>query len=134
MYCVASKLKLISSLPEFWRFLIAGLVNALAGFSLFLLFFGVFGWHYLVSNVLVFLSWAWFGYELQRRWVFTIPSSRQAFLKYAVNQTFFMASGTAVLWLLVEFAALRPEVAYVVTVGLITLGVYLASKFWVFQR
>lgn len=130
---MASNLKLISRLPEFWRFLIAGLVNALAGFLLFLLFLWVFGWHYLISNVLVFFSWAWFGYELQRRWVFKIPSSRQAFLKYVVNQTVFVASGTAVLWSLVEFGRLHPEVAYVVTVGLITLGVYLSSKHWVFR-
>ena len=131
---VASDLKLSFSLPEFWRFLFVGLVNAIAGFLLFLLFFGLFGWHYLISNVLVFSSWAWFGYQLQRRWVFRIPSSPHAFLKYVVNQIGFMVSGTAVLWLLVEFATLRPEAAYLITVGLITLGVYLSSKFWVFRR
>ena len=125
---------LLSGLPQFWRFLITGLFNALAGFILFLLFFGVFGWHYLISNILVFLSWAWFGHELQRRWVFGIPSSRRVFLKYVVNQVAFMLSGTAILWVLVEFGAVRPETAYVVTIGTITVGIYLSSRLWVFRR
>lgn len=128
-----SRSKPLSGLPQFSRFLFAGFINAVAGFVLFLLFFKALGVHYLLSNFLVFISWAWFGYELQRRWVFRARASAYSFLKYVANQVLFMLAGTAMLWLLVEFGAFRPEVAYVITIGGITLGVYLSSRLWVFR-
>ncbi len=129
-----SQPKAIPRMSQFPRFLVAGGVNALAGFLLFLLFFKVFDWHYLFANLLVFLSWAWFGFELQRRWAFKAEKSRGTFLKYLLNQVGFIALGTLMLWMLVEFAALRPEVAYVMTIGLITLGIYASSRLWVFRH
>ena len=128
-----SRSKLISGLPQFLRFLFAGLINAVAGFVLFLLFFRALGLHYLLSNVLVFFSWAWFGFELQRRGVFRAQASAYSFLKYGVNQIVFMLAGTAILWVLVEFGAIRPEVAYVITLGAVTVGIYLSSRLWVFR-
>ena len=130
----SSQSKPISGLPQFSRFLFAGVINAIAGFVLFLLFFRALGVHYLLSNFLVFFSWAWFGFELQRRWVFSARASAYSFLKYVVNQIVFMLAGSAMLWLLVEFGAIRPEVAYALTLGAMTIGMYLSSRLWVFRR
>lgn len=130
----ASNSKTIFRPPRFSRFLFAGLVNAIAGFLLFLLFFNAFGWHYLLSNFLVFSSWAWVGYELQRQWVFKVRASGSSFLRYVVNQVVFMLLGTAMLWVLVEFWSIRPETAYVLAIGAITVGIYLSSRLWVFRR
>jgi len=117
---------------QFGRFLGIGLLNAAAGYLLFLAFLRLFGLHYLASNVLVLVSWAWFGYELQRRWAFQASQSRTGLPKYVANQVVFAVLGTALLWFLVEILSFRPEIAYVISVGLVTVGIYFASKFWVF--
>lgn len=119
---------------ELGRFLIAGLVNTLAGFLLFLLFFNTFGWHYLLSSISVFLCWAWFGFQLQKKWTFRVKPSRGSFSRYLVHRIAFFAFGTSLLWAVVEFGSLRPEVAYGLTLGVITIGMYLSSRLWVFYE
>lgn len=110
-----------------------GLANAVAGFLLFVIFFSALGFHYLVANVFVFVTWAWFGFELQRRWTFRAEASRDAFGKFLVNQIAFLGLGSALLWTLVEILTLRPEFAYLLTLGIVTIGMYLSSLLWVFR-
>lgn len=119
-------------LRRFARFLMVGLANAVAGFLLFVFFFSGLGFHYLVANVLVFVTWAWFGFELQRRWTFRATATIVAFGKYLVNQIAFLGLGSALLWTLVEAFTLRAEFAYLLTLGLVTAGIYLSSLLWVF--
>jgi putative flippase GtrA len=121
-------------LAKFTRFLVVGLFNAVVGFLLFLLFFSVAGFHYLLSNVLVFISWVWFGFELQRRLVFRVKASGAAFGKHVLNQILFTAVGSALLWVLVNGLNTRPELAYIFTSGIVTAGIYLSSLFWVWGR
>lgn len=119
---------------EFTRFILVGLLNALATFLIFLILFNVADFHYLLANVLAFGVWVWFGFELQRRWVFRSMGASGAFTKFLVNQIVFTGFGSLLLWLLVEHAQIYVEVAYVVSVGLIGTAIYLASHFWVFRR
>jgi len=118
---------------KFSRFLSVGLVNAVAGFLLFVLFFRVLGLDYLLANVLVFISWVWFGFELQRKWSFRAKSSRAAVAKHLLTQITFTFFGTTLLWALVEYLGLFPELAYVVTLGIVSAGIYLVSLLWVFR-
>ncbi len=124
----------LSSFGKFGRFLVVGLVNTAAGFFLFLFFFTALGVHYLVANGLVFVTWAWFGFELQRRWAFRATATIVAFGKYLVNQIAFLGLGSALLWTLVEAFTLRAEFAYLLTLGIVTAGMYLSSLLWVFRR
>lgn len=121
-------------LAKFSRFLAVGLLNAVVGFLLFLLFFSVLGLHYLLANVLVFISWVWFGFELQRRWAFRAKASSAAFGKHLLNQIAFTLLGSILLWVLVEGLNVRPELAYIFTLGIVTVGIYVSSLFWVFGR
>lgn len=118
---------------KFGRFLFAGLVNAGAGFLLFLFFFNVLGLHYLLANGLVFVSWAWFGFELQRRWTFRVRLSKYAWGRFLLNQIIFFGLGVTILWTLVEVFAARAEPAYLLTLAMISVGMYLSSLFWVFR-
>jgi putative flippase GtrA len=124
----------LPSLRKFGRFLVVGLVNATAGFFLFLFFFSALGLHYLLANVLAFVTWVWFGFQLQRRWTFRAKASSFAFGKYLVSQIFFLGLGSLLLWTLVEALALRAEVAYLLTLGLVTGLLYLSTLLWVFGR
>jgi putative flippase GtrA len=121
-------------MAKFARFLAVGLFNAFAGFLLFILFFRILGLHYLLANVLVFISWAWFGFELQRRWAFRVESSGVAFSRYLLNQIVFTLFGSVLLWILVEGLQSGPELAYLLTLGIVTLGIYVSSLLWVFRR
>jgi len=118
---------------RFGRFLAVGLVNSGAGFFLFLFFFSALGFHYLVANGLVFVTWAWFGFELQRRWTFRARATIVAFGKFLVNQIAFLGLGSVLLWTLVETFTLRAEFAYLLTLGIVTAGMYLSSLLWVFR-
>lgn len=121
-------------LGTFTRFLAVGLLNAAAGFLIFLLFFSALGFHYLLANVLVFISWVWFGFELQRRLVFRATASSAKFGRFVINQIVFTLVGTIVLWVLVEGYIIRPELAYVFTLTIVTIGIYVSSLLWVFDR
>ena len=121
-----------SSFAKFGRFLVVGLVNATAGFFLFLFFFSALGLHYLLANVLVFVTWAWFGFELQRQWTFRAKPSSIAFGKFLANQVVFLGLGTLLMWALVGALNLRAEFAYLLTLGLVTVGMYLSSLLLVF--
>lgn len=115
------------------RFLLVGGFNALATYAIFLTFLWAFGIHYLVSNLLAFATWSWFGYELQRRFVFASPGTPFVFARYIANQVVFMAVGTGVLALLVDIAGVPPAIAYIVMLVLVTAALYLTSKFLVFS-
>lgn len=56
--------------------------------------------------------------------VFRVQASVASFTKYLANQVVFMFSGTAMLWVFVEFGAVRPEVAYIITLGAVTVGIF----------
>lgn len=121
-------------LAKFSRFLGVGLFNAVVGFLLFLLFFSVLGLYYLLANVLVFISWVWCGFELQRRWAFRAQASGAAFGRYFLNQIVCTVVGSFLLWVLVEGFTVRPELGYIFTLGIVTVGMYVSSLFWVFGR
>jgi putative flippase GtrA len=115
------------------RFLLVGMLNALATLALFLLFFKSAGLHYLIANILAFVTWVWFGFELQRIWAFRAQRTSAAFAKYLLNQLAFAACGTAVLWTLVEIGKVRTEYSYVLSLGVVSAGVYISSRVWVFR-
>lgn len=121
-----------SSFAKFGRFLVVGLVNAIAGFFLFLFFFSTLGLHYLLANMLVFVTWAWFGFELQRRWTFRARPSSVAFGKFLANQVAFLGLGTLMMWALVGALNLHAEFAYLLTLGMVTVGMYSSSLLLVF--
>ena len=123
----------ISTSFRFGRFLVVGFVNAVASFLLFYIYLTALGAHYLVANVLVFVTWVWFGFELQRRWTFRAKASGVTFGKFLLNQIAFLGLGSVLLWTLVEVLTVRAEFAYLLTLGIVTAGMYLSSLLWVFR-
>ena len=116
------------------RFLAVGGLNALATYALFLTFLWLVDIHYVLSNLLAFGIWAWFGFELQRRFVFNATGAPFVFARYIANQIFFIVVGTGILALLVDIGAIPPAIAYIVMLVVVTAGLFLASKFWVFSK
>lgn len=123
-----------SGLSRFGRFVMVGVLNSAVGFLLFLLFFNVLEIHYLVANLLVFASWVWFGFELQRRWAFRAEKGRKSFTRFLAMRIPLVPLSTSLIWTMVEVLHLREEFAYILTISLVTAGIYLVSVFWVFRR
>lgn len=124
----------MSSSAKFGRFLSVGLTNTVVGFLLFQFFLSALGFHYLIANVLVFVTWIWFGYELQRRWTFRAKASASSFGKYAVNQIAILGLATLLLWMLVHVLTLQPAFAYIVSMGVATAIQYFLTLLWVFRE
>lgn len=118
---------------KFFRFIAVGILNTAVSFGLFLVFFHLFGFHYLVANATVFISWVWFGYQLQRTLAFRVPKSKDGFKKFLLNQLLFIGVSSFSMWLVVELGGVEPEIAWLITVGLVTLGMYVVSRLWVFN-
>jgi putative flippase GtrA len=118
---------------RFVRFLIVGLVNAGAGYGIFLLLYSVFGLHYLVANILTFVIWSFPGFEIQRRWVFKSKQKLGAFLRFLSVQVFFLLFGTGLLYLGVELLRIDPELAYIAMVAVNTGLIYVSSRLIVFR-
>jgi putative flippase GtrA len=116
------------------RFLGVGGLNALATYGLFLTFLWTFGIYYVFANLLAFIAWSWFGYELQRRFVFSAVGAPFVFARYIANQLFFMVAGTGILALLVDVATIPPPIAYLIMLAIVTTGLFLTSKFLVFSK
>jgi putative flippase GtrA len=109
-----------------------GVLNAGAGYLLFLLYTVGIGFHYLLASVLVFVTWLWFGFELQRRLTFRAAPSMPAFGKYVVNQVTFIFIGKLLLVILVEGLSIPADAAYLISTASVTAGVFLVARFWVF--
>ena len=88
--------------------------------------------NYLLANLFAFLGWAWFGFEIQRVWVFKKKRSARTFVNYLINQFAFFGISTLLLLLSVETFGIRPELAYLLVTSLVAIGMYLASVFFVF--
>jgi putative flippase GtrA len=110
-----------------------GLLNALAGLVLFLVFYRVIGVGYVLSGVLTFVTWSWFGYELQRKLGFKSEKSRGGFPKYLLTQLVFLVLSISLTVLLVEVLGLIPDIAYILALVSTTLGVFVVSKVFVFN-
>lgn len=115
-------------------FLVAGAINLLATYGLFLGALFLLSLHYLLANLFAFLAWSWFGYEIQRRWVFRKSTSMAAFFRYLINQVTFFGASTLLLLFAVEVANVTPELAYLIVVGVVAIGMYLSSIFFVFRN
>ena len=116
------------------RFIVAGGTNLVATYALFLAGFLFLGLHYLAANLFAFLAWAWFGFEIQRVWVFKKKRSVAAFFKYVLNQLVFFGVSTLLLFIAVDTVGIRPELAYLVVVAIVGIGMYLSSILFVFRK
>ena len=57
-----------------------------------------------------------------------------AFFRYLINQVTFFGASTLLLLFAVEVANVTPELAYLIVVGVVAIGMYLSSIFFVFRN
>ena len=118
---------------QYFRFLLAGSLNALVGLGLFSLLHRGLGIVDVTSYLLAFLIWALPGFELQRRFVFRAQFDRLATIRYLSTQLVSLVLGGAFLFILMRVIGLIPEFAYLLSVVLLTGVIFLLSRRWVFR-
>jgi putative flippase GtrA len=118
---------------QYYRFLLAGSLNALAGLGLFSLLHRGFVIVDVASYLLAFLIWALPGFELQRRFVFRAQFDRLATIRYLSTQLVSLVLGGVFLFILMRVVGLIPEFAYLLSVVLLTVVIFLLSRRWVFR-
>ena len=118
---------------QYFRFLLAGSLNTLAGLGLFSLLHRGLGIVDVTSYLLAFLIWALPGFELQRRFVFRAQFDRLATIRYLSTQLVSLVLGGVFLFILMRVVGLIPEFAYLLSVVLLTGVIFLLSRRWVFQ-
>ncbi len=120
-----------NSLP-FLRYLIVGGVNSLVTYGLFLVLLRL-QVHYLLGTWLAAGLWVWWGFELQRIIVFRARQRASTFGKFLVGQGLFSLFSTVAVVVLVEILEIDPELAYLISLMLVSFLHYVASKKLVFQ-
>ena len=117
-----------------FKFILVGGVNVSISFGLFSLFNQFFGIDYLLSVFWAFVCWSWFGYELQRVWVFSTPVTKLGFIRFLGNQLIFFLLSAVLMLFLVEILKIQSQIAYLMNLFAISLGVYLSSILFVFKE
>jgi putative flippase GtrA len=119
-------------LRQFVRFVVVGASNttiSLASYAV-LLWLGV---PYAAAGAIAFVLGAVNGYILNRRWTFSTRDTTRRRLNYAAVQLGALGATTALLWLLVSVGDLGRFAAYAVTIPVVTVATFLASRGWVFR-
>jgi len=119
-------------LRQFVRFVVVGASNttiSLASYAV-LLWLAV---PYAAAGGIAFVLGAVNGYILNRRWTFSTRDTTRRRLKYVVVQLGALGATTALLWLLVSVGDLDRFAAYAVTIPVVTVTTFLASRGWVFR-
>ena len=116
---------------ELARFVLVGVSNTLLSFSVYVALLSI-AVPYVPAAVISFGAGALNGYVLNRRWTFAAPDSRVARLRYLVVQLGGVAATSTLVWVVVSEARLGRVAGYLVTLPLVTMGMFLANRSWTF--
>jgi putative flippase GtrA len=116
---------------QFARFLVVGASNT----ALSLVVYGALltsGTPYWLGGAFGFAAGAVNGYVLNRRWTFASPDSTATRARYLAVQLAGLGATTGLLWLLVSPAGLDRVGAYLVTIPVVTVAMFVANRGWTF--
>jgi putative flippase GtrA len=116
------------------RFLVAGGLNFLGTYIIFIVLLLPFKFHYLAAAALAFLSWSWLGFAIQSIWVFKTSLAISNYGKYVATHIFFFGASIALLTILVEFCMLHPSVGQGLATAVSAMGTYIMSRNLVFRK
>lgn len=118
---------------QFFKFLLAGAVNTLLSYLLFLFFYWL-GFHYSLALALVSVVTIPHAYMWQRYWIF--KSQRkilQEFLKFIIVYVFAFFVNLSGLSVLVEWGEMDPRWAEILAIAVAMIVTFLAQKYWSFS-
>ena len=121
-------------LNQYLAFVGIGLLNTSVGLGIFSTLLRVLELPEMQSYALTFIVWAFPGFWLQRRFVFSAHPDWASVIRYMVAQGVSFLIGGLLLAFLVEVVRLIPEISYVMTYFLLSVILFAVSRFWVFKN
>jgi len=124
-------------LPELFRYLMTGGLNALFTFVIFTVGLYVLHIHYLLALIAAFLAGNVFTYVLNFIWVFRPENSftfRRRFFKHLLPNVGTFSINLIVLYVLVDYWGADPFSAQIFLMILVVAINFLFAKFWAFRR
>jgi len=117
-------------LAEASKFALVGVSNTLLSLVVYSVLVGAGEWYPLAAGM-AFAAGAVNGYVLNRRWTFR-RGSAGAPLRYVAVQLLGLGATELLLWALVSAAGIEKVAGYLLTVGAVTAGTFLANRNWTF--
>lgn len=118
---------LIDSAPTFGRFLVAGLVNTVVTWALYLALLLVLP--YLAAYTLAYLLGVGLGYLLNAAFVFRVRLDWRGLLRMPLVYGVQLGAGNAVLWLTVSKLGVDPRIALLASIGVSVPLTFALSRF-----
>lgn len=122
---------------EKFRFLVIGAFNTIFGYLVFLALYRALGAdiHYLIISAAAHALSVIVAFAGQRTLVFRSAKPWPGeFIRYNISLLFSFLSGLLSLYVLVEFADLKPTVGQAITVVFTVMISYLAHRYYSFKR
>ncbi len=116
---------------QFARFVTVGASNTALSFAAYTVLL-LAGLPYLLAGALGFAAGAVNGYVLNRRWTFRAADSTRARARYLAVQICGLGATTGLLRVFVEGAGVGRIGAYLVTVPIVTVAMFVANRAWTF--
>jgi putative flippase GtrA len=117
---------------EFLRFLVAGAVNTVLTYALYLMLLQPLG--YAVAYAIAYALGIVLSYVLNARFVFHAPLRLHDFLRFPLVYVAQYALGATALWVLVERAGVREEWALAIVIALTVPLVFGLSRYLLAKR
>jgi putative flippase GtrA len=118
------------NIAELIRYLLAGLVNTLIGYGMFLFMLHAFQLNPLISNAIAYAVGIIVAYVLNIVFVFEHGThSTAAFVRFIFGFALAYALNLAMLSFLLKHVLLQPELAQLVAMAVYTISFYLYNKF-----
>lgn len=90
--------------------------------------------HYLVANLISFLTGITFSYPINKKWSFGYKSEKSRFIKYAFTYLSSLLMSMVILQIAVAYFKIKPELAYILTIFFTTITNFCGIKFLVFSK
>lgn len=123
-------------LAEIFRYLVAGGLNAILTFLVFVAGLYLLRIHYLLALIAAFLAGTVLTYVLNFTWVFRLESVftfRRRFVKYMLPNIATFSINLAALYLLVDYWGGDPFLCQIVLMIMVVAANFLSAKYWAFR-
>ena len=132
---LVSKEELKPLLSQIVRYLFVGILNNVIYYATFLVLINYFDLHYSISVLIAYLLSIFSGYLMNTKFAFRIPSyEKKSFLKYSLLYGTSFLINLIVLFSLVEFFSLQPEIAQIAGSAVIAVYNFIFLKFYVYRK
>lgn len=119
------------------RYIISGGTSAVVNIALFSLFYYIFNFHYLSSNIIAFVVAFFISLSLQKFWTFRDHSTQNLHIQglfYLLNSIFGLGLNTLILYVCVDYFGIMPILGVIIAGALTALCTFQITSRFIFKK